>query len=45
MIIKLSHMQIEPHGIRTVSMHQLRAELCNLGHLAAAMSNFESIST
>ena len=45
MIIKLDHKHIEPHGIRTMSKHQLRAELGNLGHLAAAMSNFESIST
>ena len=38
MHIKLDHMHIEPHGIRTLSKHQLRAELGILGHLAAAIS-------
>ena len=37
MNIKLDHMHIEPHGIRTMSKHQLRAEFGNLGHLAAAI--------
>ena len=45
MHIKLDHMHIEPHGIRTMSKHQLRAELGKLGDLAADISNFESIST
>ena len=30
-------MHIEPHGIRTMSKHQLRAEFGHLGHLAAAI--------
>ena len=30
-------MHIEPHGIRTMSKHQFRAELGKLGHLAAAI--------
>ena len=29
MNIKLDHMHIEPHGIRTMSKHQLRAEFGN----------------
>ena len=29
-------MHIEPHGIKTISKHQLRAEFGNLGHLEAA---------
>ena len=33
--IKLDHMHIELHGIRTMSKHQLRAGFGNLGHLAA----------
>ena len=37
MHITLDHMHIEPHGIRTMSKHQLRAELGKLGHLAAAI--------
>ena len=37
MHIKLDHMHIEPHGKRTMSKHQLRAELGKLGHLAAAI--------
>ena len=37
MTIKLDHMHIEPHGIRTMSKHLLRAEFGNLGHLAAAI--------
>ena len=37
MNIKLDHVHIEPHGIRTMSKHQLRAHFGNLGHLAAAM--------
>ena len=37
MNIKLDNMHIEPHGIRTMSMHQLRAEIDKLGHLAAAI--------
>ena len=37
MNIKSEHMHIEPHGIRTMSKHQLRAEFGNLGHLAAAI--------
>ena len=37
MHIKLDHMHTEPHGIRTMSKHPLRAELCKLGHLAAAI--------
>ena len=36
MNIKLDHMHIEPHGIKTISKHQLRAEFGNLGHLEAA---------
>ena len=35
--MKLDHMHIEPHGIRTMSKHQLRAEFGSLGHLAAAV--------
>ena len=46
MNIKLDHMHIEAHCIRTMSKHQLRAEL---GKFRASnscdMSNFESIST
>ena len=30
-------MHIEPHGIRTMSKHQLRAEFDYLGHLAAVI--------
>ena len=30
-------MHIEPHGIRTMSKHQFRAEFGYLGHLAAAI--------
>ena len=37
MNIKLDHLHIEPHGIMTMSKHQLRAEFGNLGHLAAAI--------
>ena len=37
MHIKLDHMHIEPHGIRTMYKHQLRAGLGKLGHLAAAI--------
>ena len=37
MHIKLDHMHIEPHGIRTMSKYQLRAELGKLGDLAAAI--------
>ena len=37
MNIKLDQMHIEPHGIRSMSKHQLRAKLGNLGHLAAAI--------
>ena len=37
MNIKLDHLHIEPHGIRTMSKHQLRAELGKLGHLAATI--------
>ena len=37
MNIKLDHLHIEPHDIRTMSKHQLRAEFGNLGHLAAAI--------
>ena len=37
MNIKLDHMHIEPHGIRIMSKHQLRAKLGKLGHLATAI--------
>ena len=37
MNIKLDHVHIEPHGIRTMSKHQSRAELGKLWHLAAAI--------
>ena len=30
-------MHIEPHGIRTMSKHQLRAQLGNLVHLTAVI--------
>ena len=46
MNIKLDHMHIEPHGIRTMSKHQLRAELVNKGISSSCdMGTFESIST
>ena len=38
MNIKLDHLHIKPHGIKTIrSKHQLRAEFDNLGHLAAGI--------
>ena len=37
MNIKLDHMHNGPHGIRTMSKHQLRAQFGNLGHLAAGI--------
>ena len=46
MNIKLDHMHIEPHCTRTMSKHQLRAELGKLRASSSCnMSNFESIST
>ena len=35
--LKLDHMHMEPHGIRTMSKHQLSAQFGYLGHLAAAI--------
>ena len=37
MNIKLDHMHIELHGIRTMSKHKLRAKYGKLGHLEAAI--------
>ena len=37
MNIKLDQIHIEPHGIRTMSRHQIRAEFGYLGHLEAAI--------
>ena len=46
MNIKLDHMHIEAHCIRTMSKHQLRAELGKFRASSSCdMSNFESIST
>ena len=30
-------MLIEPHGLRAISLHQLRGKFDNLGHLAPAI--------